>query len=93
MRKTKTFTLYLSILVLALTFVTPCFSAEDGKININTAPVEELVKLHRIGPKYAAKIVKYREEMGPFRSAEELAEVKGIGLKTVEANKDIIVVD
>ncbi len=92
MRRIKSLTLYLSILVLALTFVSPCFSADAEKININTAPVEELIKLKRIGPKYAEKIVQYREEIGPFKSVEDLAQVKGIGSKTVEVNKDIIVV-
>lgn len=67
-------------------------SAEMGKININTATVEQLVKLDRIGDAYAARIVEYRETMGRFEKPEDIMKVKGIGQKTWEANKDRIVV-
>jgi len=50
-------------------------------ININQATAEELVKLPGIGPSYAEKIIKYRQENGGFKSAEELQKVKGIGNK------------
>jgi competence protein ComEA len=67
-------------------------SAEMGKININTATVEQLVKLDRIGDAYAARIVEYRETMGRFEKPEDIMKVKGIGQKTWDANKDRIVV-
>jgi competence protein ComEA len=38
----------------------------------------------------AEAIVAHRKEHGPFKSAEQLAEVKGIGLKLVEKNRDRI---
>jgi len=44
------------------------FATDNQKININTATVKELVKLKRIGPKYAERIIKYREENGPLRA-------------------------
>ncbi len=70
--------------------------AEEGKsedvkkVNINTATVEELVQLNQIGQKYAEKIVEYREQNGPFKKPEDIVQVKGIGEKTWEKNKDSI---
>ena len=52
-----------------------------GKININTASVEQLATLPGIGPKLAARIVEYRQKSGTFRSPQELLNVKGVGEK------------
>lgn len=52
--------------------------------NVNTASEADLQRLPRIGPALAARIVEYRQTHGPFRSADQLAQVKGIGEKTVE---------
>lgn len=83
------------IIVLALlaTFIagTCCVYAME-KVNINTAPVEQLIQLDRIGVKYAERIVEHREKFGPFQLPEDIMKVKGIGEKTWEANKDKIVV-
>jgi competence protein ComEA len=68
-------------------------AADAPKININAATVEELTQLKRIGPKYAEKIVAFREANGPFKTPEELVNVQGIGEKTLEVNKDLIVVE
>jgi len=62
------------------------------KVNINNATIEELTQLKRIGPKYAEKIVAFRKANGPFKTADELVNVPGIGQKTVEENKDLITV-
>ncbi|MDE2408355.1 MAG: ComEA family DNA-binding protein [Xanthomonadaceae bacterium] len=60
-------------------------------VNINTADVATLDRvLLNIGPSKAQAIVEYRKVHGAFRSAEQLAEVKGVGLKTVEKNRDRI---
>ena len=53
-------------------------------INLNTATVEELQELPRIGPSLANEIIAYREANGPFLSKETLLEVKGIGQKTFD---------
>jgi len=52
--------------------------------NINTASEAELQRLPRIGPALAGRIVEYRRTHGPFRSVEQLTEVRGIGDKTLE---------
>lgn len=56
------------------------FSALDSpaRLNPNTASAKELELLPGIGPKRAAAIVKHREEHGPFRSAQDLAAIKGL---------------
>ncbi len=64
-----------------------------GKININTAPEEELVKLKRVGPVIAGRIIEYRETHGPFRRPEDIMKVICIGQKTWEYNRDIITVE
>jgi len=90
--KRKMALLYLSV-VLLLCFSMPLFAADDGKVNINTAGVEELATLERVGDKYAQRIVEYREANGPFQKPEDILNVKGIGSKVWEANKDRIVVE
>ena len=52
--------------------------------NINTASEAELQRLPRIGPALAARIVAHRRANGPFRSVDQITDVKGIGEKTLE---------
>lgn len=54
-------------------------SLVEKSININTAGVNEFVKLPGIGEKTAEKIIQLRNQKGKFRKLEELMEVKGIG--------------
>ena len=54
------------------------------KINLNTAPMEELVGIPYIGEYTAANIIQYRQEHGPFTSIEQVKEVKGIRDKNYE---------
>ncbi len=65
--------------------------AADHKVNINTATKEELMTLKYIGEKYADRIIEYRSEQ-EFSRPEDIMNVKGIGEKTYEANKDMITV-
>lgn len=63
------------------------------KVNINTADAAAINDaLLNIGPSKAAAIVAYRKQHGAFHSADELASVKGVGLKTVARNRDRIVI-
>jgi competence ComEA-like helix-hairpin-helix protein len=54
------------------------------KININSAAVADLSKLPGVGAGLAERIVKYREEVGPFRTVGELAAVPGLDDNTLE---------
>ena len=74
---------------LSLALLGSAFAAE--KVNINTADAATLDRvLLNVGPSKAEAIVAYRKANGPFRSAEQLAQVDGIGLKTVEKNREMI---
>jgi len=53
-------------------------------VNLNLAKAEDLISLPRIGPVTAEKIIALRLKMGSFTSIEDLFEVSGIGVKTVE---------
>ena len=56
-------------------------------VNINEADAQELAdNLTGVGPKKAQAIIEYRELNGPFFSAKEIVNVKGIGPKTLEKN-------
>ena len=86
-------TISLAILVsIAFIFAGTCCAVAMEKVNINTASVEQLMSLERVGAKYAQRIVEYRTTVGPFEKPEDIMKVKGIGKKTWEANKDRIVV-
>jgi competence protein ComEA len=65
------------------TAVAPAGAAESssGTVNVNTASAEQLALLPRVGPALAAKIIDHREENGPFKQAEDLLLVSGIGDK------------
>lgn len=61
-------------------------------VNINTADLNQLQTLNGIGEVKAQAIIDYREAHGAFRSVDELTNVKGIGDKTLEKNRDRITV-
>ncbi len=63
------------------------------KININTASAQMLTQLNGIGQSYAKRIIEYRETHGLFTHIEEIKNVKGIGDRIFEKNKDRITVD
>jgi len=76
-----------------ISLVPMALAADGDKININTATAEQLTQLKRIGPKYAEKIIRYREANGPFAKVEDITKVKGIGPKTLEENIDVMTVE
>ena len=59
-----------------------------GPVNVNTANAETLsTELKGIGLSKAQAIVEYRKKHGPFKNADELSLVKGIGERTVDMNR------
>ncbi|TXK84127.1 helix-hairpin-helix domain-containing protein [Paenibacillus sp. N3.4] len=71
--------------------VLPAATAED-RLDLNTATLEQLVKLKGIGPSKAKAILDYRMQKGPFKRIDELTEVKGIGEKMLEKLKPLVYV-
>lgn len=59
-------------------------ASDNGKIDVNTAPVSKLTELPGIGEKKAQAIVDYRNAHGPFAKVSDLTKVKGIGMKMLE---------
>ena len=90
-RSTQILTGFVVVVFLLMAGIGSVMAQEQVKININKATVDELCTLKRIGPSYAQRIVEYREQNGPFEKPADIMKVKGIGLKTFEANKEIIV--
>lgn len=63
---------------------------QEGKIYLNQATAQELESLPGIGPKKAQSIIAFREQQGGFNSIEQLKEVDGIGEKTFEQLKPLV---
>jgi competence protein ComEA len=66
--------------------------AEESLIDLNTAMSEQLQSLPRVGPVTAKRIIEYREISGRFSSIQDLTKVKGIGEKTLERIRHLVVV-
>lgn len=75
--------------------VPPAEAAPAGAgqpVDLNRATAAELDALPGVGPAVAARIVAYRSANGPFRSAEDLLNVAGIGDRTLERLRPGVVV-
>ena len=67
------------------------FSQSLFAVNVNTADAAAIAEeLNGVGVKKAQAIIDYRQANGDFKTIESLTEVKGIGLKTVEKNRENI---
>lgn len=64
--------------------------ADTAPVNLNTATVTDLQKLPGIGAATAARIVEYRQKNGPFKKAEDLMNVRGIGEKSFLKLKPLV---
>ncbi|MGX7041876.1 helix-hairpin-helix domain-containing protein [Leuconostoc holzapfelii] len=67
-------------------------SANQAKVNLNTATVDELQMLEGIGEKKAEQIIAYRQTNGGFKQITDLKAVSGIGEKRFETLKDKLTV-
>ncbi len=75
-------------LLICLFVATLSLAATAEPVNINTEDAATLAEsINGVGPKLAAAIVQHRKEHGPFRSVDELQNIKGIGPATVEKNR------
>jgi competence protein ComEA len=60
-------------------------------VNVNSASAEEIAEsLKGIGLSKAEAIVNYRDQHGLFKHVDELVNVKGIGIRTVDINREYI---
>lgn len=65
-------------------------NATSGRINVNTATVEELQELPGVGEATASAIVEDRQSNGPFASPEDLMRISGIGEKKLQKMRGMI---
>ena len=61
-------------------------------VDINSADAEKLASLPGIGPSIAQRIVDYRKEHGPYKSVDELLNVRGVGEKLLARLRDHVTV-
>jgi competence protein ComEA len=66
--------------------------APSAKVNINTATTQQLTTLPGVGEKLAARIIEFRQKSGPFRTAQELMNVRGIGEKNFQKMQQYVLV-
>ncbi|WP_430388420.1 ComEA family DNA-binding protein [Dyella sp. 20L07] len=79
----------LAALLLGLALSLPAWASTP--VNVNKADAATIShSLDGIGPSKAAAIVAWREEHGPFKSVDDLSQVKGVGPATLERNRDAI---
>jgi competence protein ComEA len=65
----------------------PLFAAAEP-VDVNTADAETISKsLKGVGMSKAEAIIEYRKKHGPFKNADELSLVKGIGERTIDLNR------
>jgi competence protein ComEA len=80
---------FLLVLIFAVFFMGYTWAAQP--VNVNSASAEEISEnLKGIGLSKARMIVEYREAKGSFLHIDELVNVKGIGVKTIDNNRGMI---
>jgi len=85
--------LCISSLAVQAVEVQPLSAAAEvvAQVSVNSASADELADmLIGVGPSKARAIVAYRDANGPFASVDELVNVKGIGLATIEKNRALL---
>ncbi|MCP4553272.1 MAG: helix-hairpin-helix domain-containing protein [Bacteroidetes bacterium] len=90
MKKNKRVLSIVFVSLLVVLYLIPAV-ASKGAVNINTAGKEVLITLKHVGDKIADRIIEYRKTSS-FKVPEDIMNVKGIGQKVFNANKDRIIV-
>lgn len=101
-RKSLLFLLGASLIGVSISFaakLSPCtgktvkIDQRLFKADVNRCTYEKLIQIKGITPGLARSITEYRQNHGPFRSLEDLKEVKGIGNYRYEKLKDLLFID
>lgn len=79
-------------ILLGATLAATSLASFADKIDINVADAAALAALNGVGQSKAEAIVEYRKANGPFRTIEDLANVKGLGPATLDRNRDRLTV-
>lgn len=66
--------------------------ADSAKVNLNTATLEELDALPKVGPVLAQRILDWRKEHGLFKTVEDLDAIDGVGSKMLETLLPLVTV-
>jgi competence protein ComEA len=83
-----------SLLALLATSLFSVWAWAAQPVNVNAASAEEIAEsLKGVGLSKAEAIVSYRNENGEFKHVDELVNVKGIGIRTVDINREYILLD
>jgi len=83
-----------SLLTLLTTGLFSVWAWAAQPVNVNSATAEEIAEsLKGVGMTKAEAIVSYRTEHGEFKHADELVNVKGIGIRTVDINREYILLE
>jgi len=90
MKRVKRVIAVAAIFCLLIASSTPLIAGDN--VNINTADQVELCTLKKVGEKCAKNIIDYRSKQ-KFQTPDEIMQVKGIGPKIFEMNKDRIVIE
>jgi len=91
-RRSHMFKHIILAMVLALGIANAAIAAEP--VDVNTATAEQLAEaLNGVGESKARAIVEYRESNGLFTHIDELINVRGIGMATVDKNRDMLRVE
>ena len=83
-----------SLLTLLATGLFSVWAWAAQPVNVNSASAEEIAEsLKGVGMSKAEAIVTYRDKNGAFKHVDELVNVKGIGIRTVDINREFILLD
>lgn len=78
--------------LVSIVLLFPLLCIAEERIDINVADVETLMSIKGIGEKRALAIIDYREQYGPFKSVDDLSEVRGVSESLIERSRELLVV-